>query len=107
MGGYKYSVTRDFDLEPSTLIKIKEGSKIELDLVLQGTIKKFYWCGLSYKSTHAFSIFGGLNYDRYFFTYAFDYNISKISRYSYGSHEIMLAVQLGEVSKRYRWLNTY
>ena len=107
MGGYIYSVTRDFDLEPSTLIKIKEGSKIELDLVLQGTIKRIYWCGLSYKTTHAISVFGGLNYDRYFFTYAFDYNISKISRYSYGSHEIMLAVQLGEVSKRYRWLNTY
>jgi len=107
MGGYKYEFSPDFALEPSTLIKIKEGSKVEADLSVQGTIKRSYWCGLSYKTTRTISIFGGLNYDRYFFTYAFDYNISDVSRYSYGSHEIMLAVQLGEVSKRYRWLNTY
>lgn len=107
MGGYKYKVSHDFMLEPSMLIIIPEGSKAQVDLVLQGTIKRFYWCGLSYKSTKTLSIFGGLNYDRYFFTYAFDYNLSKVSQYSYGSHEIMFAVQLGEVSKRYRWLNTY
>ncbi len=107
MGGYTYSISNDLALEPSLLLKIPEGNTPELDLVLQTTIKQNYWCGLSYKSTKTISIFGGLNYDRYFFTYAFDYNLGKIGRYSYGSHEIMLAVQLGEISKRYRWLNTY
>ncbi|MBA7682227.1 hypothetical protein ES703_90574 [subsurface metagenome] len=107
MAGYKYNVSHDLILEPSTLLKIPEGSKVQLDICIQGTIKRDYWCGLSYKTSKTLSIFGGLTIDRYFFTYAFDYNLSKISRYSYGSHEIMLAVQLGDMAKRYRWLNTY
>lgn len=108
MGGYKYSISTDLILEPSLLLKIPEGSRMQMDLVLQATIKEFYWCGLTYKSTKTMAIFGGLNYDRYSFTYAFSFSMGKIIRNeSYGSHEFMFAVQLGDVSKRYRWLNTY
>ncbi len=107
MGGYIYEVSRELVLEPSMLIKIPEGSKAEMDITVQTTFKQDYWCGLSYKTSKTLSIFGGLQYDRYLFAYAFDYNFSKIGRYSYGSHEIMLAVQLGENTQRYKWLNSY
>ncbi len=107
MGGYKHSFSHDFILEPSLLLKIPEGSRMNFDLSIQATIKKFYWCGLSYKSTNIISLFGGLNFDRYFFTYAIDFSLGQIRKQSYGSHEIMLAVQLGEVSKHYKWLDTY
>jgi type IX secretion system PorP/SprF family membrane protein len=107
MGGYRYAISSDLMLEPSMLIKIPEGSKVEMDITAQATIKRYYWCGLSYKTSKTLSIFGGLQYERYLFAYSFDYNLSKIRTYSYGSHEIMLAVQLGENTQRYRWLNTY
>lgn len=107
MGGYKYEISPDLILEPSMLIKIPEGSKAEMDITIQTTIQRDYWCGMSYKTSKTLSIFGGLQYSRYLFAYSFDYNLSKIRRYSYGSHEIMLAVQLGEDTQRYKWLNTY
>jgi type IX secretion system PorP/SprF family membrane protein len=107
MGGYIYEVTSDLSIEPSMLMKIPEGSKVEVDLTIQTSIKRDYWCGLSYKTSKTLSIFGGLQYDRYLFAYSFDYNLGKVRKHSYGSHEIMLAVQLGEDTQRYKWLNTY
>ena len=107
MGGYRYEVTSDIMLEPAMLIKISEIQKNQMDLSIKCTIKKDYWCGLSYKTSKTMSVFGGLQFERYYFCYAFDYNLSPIRKTSYGSHEILLAVQLGDISKRYRWLNTY
>jgi len=107
MGGYRYSINRDYQLEPSMLIKIWEDRKSQFDLSVKLTIKENYWCGISYKTSNAMSVFGGLQVDRYYFCYAFDYNLSEVRKLNIGSHEILLAVQLGETTKRYRWLNTY
>lgn len=103
MGGYKYVINRDYQLEPSLLIKILENQKNQFDLSVKCTIKENYWAGLSYKTSSALSAFGGVQIDRYFFCYAFDYHMTL----NYGSHEILMAVQLGETARRYRWLNTY
>lgn len=107
MAGYKYEVSPMLILEPTTLIKLSEKQKDQIDLSLIGTISSNYWCGLSYKTSKILSVFGGLQYDRYLFCYAFDLNLSSIMSYSMGSHEILLAIQLGDETKRYKWLNTY
>ena len=107
MGGYRYTINRDLELEPSILLKIWENQKSQFDASVKCTIKQNYWCGLSYKTKHSLSIFGGLQVDRYFFCYAFDYHLSQVRKLNFGSHEILMAVQLGETTKRYRWLNTY
>ena len=111
MGGYKYEVSRMLLLEPSMLIKITESAanKGQIDISMKATIAQEYWCGLSFKTSNSLSFFGGLQLDRYFFCYAFDYSLTKVVRQAtrLGSHEILLAVQLGDTSKRYRWLNTY
>jgi type IX secretion system PorP/SprF family membrane protein len=107
MGGYRYLLSPDILLEPATLIRLPEGGKPSMDISLQATIRRDYWCGLSFKTSRTLSVFGGLQVDRYLFGYSFDYNLSTVRKYSYGSHEIMLALQLGDTSKRFRWLNNY
>jgi type IX secretion system PorP/SprF family membrane protein len=107
MGGFTYEVSPKIILEPTTLIKLSEKQKDQIDLNLMCTISEDYWCGLSYKTSKTLSIFGGLQYDRYIFCYAFDYTLSSIRKFNYGSHEIHLAVQLGSETNRYKWLNTY
>jgi type IX secretion system PorP/SprF family membrane protein len=107
MGGYKYELTPNLILEPATLIKISEKYKDQIDLSLTCTISKNYWCGISYKTSKTLSVYGGLTYDRYLFCYAFDYNLSSIRSYSGGSHEIHIAIQFGDETTRYKWLNTY
>ena len=107
MGGYKYYYSSNWVFEPSMLIKLSEDRKNQMDISLKCTISENYWCGISYKTSKTLSLFGGLKYDRYFFCYAFDYNLTSIRKVNYGSHEILLAVQLGATTQRYRWLNTY
>jgi type IX secretion system PorP/SprF family membrane protein len=107
MGGYSFEVSPKLKLQPSTLIKIGEKQKDQIDLNLLCNIAEYYWCGLSYKTSKTISIFGGLQYDRYFFCYSFDYILNPIRKFSYGSHEIHLAVQLGDQTSRYKWLNTF
>jgi type IX secretion system PorP/SprF family membrane protein len=107
MGGYRFAIADDYQLIPSALFKISEVGKSQMDINVQCTIKENYWCGLTYKTSKALSIFGGLQYDRYSIGYSFDYHLSDIRKANYGSHEILLAVQLGEMTRRYKWLNTY
>jgi type IX secretion system PorP/SprF family membrane protein len=107
MGGYKYVINRDYQLEPTLLWKIWEDRKNQFDTSVKLTIKENYWAGLSYKTSNALAVFGGIQIDRYYFCYAFDYHLSEVRKLNYGSHEIILAVQLGDTTKRYRWLNTY
>ncbi len=107
MGGYRYEISSKVMIEPATLIKIAEKQKDQIDLSVVTTISTNYWCGISYKTCKTLSLFGGMRYDRYLFCYAFDYTMTPVRKYSVGSHEIIIAVQLGDQSKRYKWLNTY
>ena len=107
MGGYKYSYSEKLLFEPSMLLKISENSKDQMDINVKCTISETYWCGLSFKTSKTLSVFGGLRYDRYLFCYAFDLTLTPIRKFNYGSHELLLAVQLGQTIRRYRWLDTY
>lgn len=107
MGGYKYEYSDKIVFEPSMLIKISENMKNQMDISIKCTLSEYYWFGLSYKTSKTLSVFGGLQYDRYFFCYAFDYTLSSIRKVNYGSHELILAVRLGAATRNYRWLDTY
>jgi type IX secretion system PorP/SprF family membrane protein len=107
MAGYRYALNDNLATEPSFLLKIPEGMRVQLDIQTKMIIKKDYWAGLSFRTGSALSIFGGLKYDRYYFGYAFDYNFNSMTRYTFGSHEIMAAVRFGDTARRYRWLNAY
>jgi len=49
----------------------------------------------------------GAKFSRIYLSYAFDYTLSSIQRYSLGSHEINIALKLGDNARRYRWLIRY
>lgn len=107
MAGYKYEFSSDLTLQPSALVKLSEKQKSQIDINIKCIISKMYWAGLSYKTSKTTSIFFGIQYDRYIFCYSFDYTLAPIRKYSYGSHEIHLAVRLGNEVSRYKWLNKY
>jgi len=107
MAGYYYSLTGDFAVEPSMLIKIPATSKAQLDLNAKVYYKNDYWAGLSYRTGNALIIYFGARIDKYYVGYAFDYNFSALGRQTYGSHEFMAAIKFGDTARRYRWLNTY
>ncbi|MFC2081228.1 type IX secretion system membrane protein PorP/SprF [Bacteroidota bacterium] len=48
-----------------------------------------------------------MRFHQLYFGYAFDYMLSSIQKHTYGSHEIVIALKLGDNARRYRWLDRY
>ena len=84
--------------------------KFQLDLSGKLYIYEDYWAGLSYRTgaqAGAVIIMGGVRVDKFFFGYSFDYTLSSIMKHSFGSHEFMIAMKLGDTARRYKWLIRY
>lgn len=119
--GYRYKINRNVFLEPSVLLKTTEKLISQLDFSATLYVNKQYWAGLSYRTGgnyslaeettggtgSSFIILGGIKYEKYYFGYSFDYNLSAIGKRSWGSHEIVIAAKIGETTRKYRWLNRY
>ena len=45
--------------------------------------------------------------NRFFIGYSYDYSATALSYYSYGTHELMIALKLGDNTRRYRWIERY
>jgi type IX secretion system PorP/SprF family membrane protein len=109
--GYKigFSSNPDWVLEPSVLLKSSDMvlKAAQMDLTARVCYKEEYWAGLSYRTGDAMILLLGLKYDRFYFAYAFDMAMTDIRKYSFGSHELTLAVKFGESARRYKWINQY
>jgi len=110
-GGLKIPLTgnEEWIIEPSVLMKSSDMflKAFQADLTARVYYKDNYWAGISYRTQDALVFLVGFSYDRYYFAYAFDFLLSDIRQYSYGSHELSFAVKFGDNARRYRWLNRY
>jgi type IX secretion system PorP/SprF family membrane protein len=107
IGAYNFELNDNLMFEPSVLIKASEVWSFQADITAKMYIYEDYWAGLSFRTGGALIVMGGLRIDKFFFGYAFDYTLSSIQRHSFGSHEFMLAVKLGDSARRYKWLIRY
>ena len=109
-GGVKVPLAGDdWMLEPSALVKTSDMvfKAAQMDITTRVYYKNDYWAGISYRTQDAVIMMLGLTYDKFYFAYAFDLALTDIRNYSYGSHELSVAVKFGENARRYRWLNQY
>lgn len=109
VGGYKYQERRaDYGFEPSVMITFTERLSWSIDLNVKAYYKEDYWAGISFRTSGAVVTMFGMNYQNFYFGYAFDYSFGQINTISrMGSHEIMLGMRLGDSARRYRWLNRF
>ncbi|PLX10298.1 MAG: hypothetical protein C0597_17020 [Marinilabiliales bacterium] len=107
MSGYRYDMGNDFEIEPSILLKTTETFNLQADISVKGYYKRDYWLGFSYRTGNAVITTVGIKVDRLYIGYAFDYSLNDIQRISYGSHEIMVGLNFGDNTRRYRWLNRF
>lgn len=103
-GGYKYNIDRNFDIEPSILVKTVPTYDFIMDLDCKVIYQKTFWGGLgfryNFKNPEAIKVFLGYNYnDMINVGYSYDLTVSKLSHYSKGSHEIMLGVKFEDIRK--------
>lgn len=94
---YYLTVGRIFELAPSlklkgqAMVKAVQNAPIEFDVNANFLIKDMIWTGLSYRSSSDASVLLGVQLGPQFvFCYSYDYALTKIQKYSQGSHEIAL-----------------
>ena len=107
MGGYEFQVSREVEIEPSVLLKTTENWNPQGDVSVRVYYDDLFWGGVSYRTNQSLILLLGVRFESIYFGYAFDWALSEIGHFNYGSHEITLSVKLGDNARRYRWLNRY
>ncbi|MCK5067808.1 MAG: type IX secretion system membrane protein PorP/SprF [Bacteroidales bacterium] len=107
MGGYRFRLSDNFDLEPLTLLKSTENWNPQGDFTVKLYYTNLLWGGVSYRTNKSVILLLGVRVDNLYFGYSFDWAFSEIGHFNYGSHEIILSVKLGDNARRYKWLNRY
>jgi len=107
VGGYRFIFSQDHELEPSVLIKATERLTFQADFGIKYYFRQDYWGGLVLRTNGTFITLLGVRFNQLHVGYAFDYNLSSIRRYSWGSHELVIALKFGDSARRYRWLQRY
>lgn len=107
MGGIRFMQDQVVSYEPSFLIKSSELGAGQADLQMRFYYQKDYYLGVTYRTNAAVGIIMGLKWKRLNLGYAFDYSLTPLQQYSFGAHEINLALKLGDNTRRYNWLIRY
>ena len=96
-----FHISREVKVTPSTLIRVVPGSPVSADINGKFDFFKYYWTGVSLRSSRAFNVFAGLNIKKkYDVTFAYEYSLNPLSQVESGTVEIILGLRLsrrGEV----------
>ncbi|MHC1731872.1 MAG: type IX secretion system membrane protein PorP/SprF [Bacteroidales bacterium] len=108
-GGIRLYPGVDWIIEPSIMLKSSDMvfKSFQVDLTGRVYYKDDYWLGLSYRTGDAIVMLAGLKVDRFYIGYAFDFTMSEIRSYTYGTHELTVLARFGDNPRRYRWINKY
>ncbi len=89
--GYVYEINDDLKLKPQAMVKMVQNAPLQYDVNVSALIKNKIWAGISYRSDADISALLGLQVTPQFLVnYSYDYALTKIQKYSQGSHEITL-----------------
>ncbi len=95
-GGYLFTLSEQFKLKPSTLVRISPIGNSQFDLNANLIYNDFFWIGISYRHNEALVALLELQINQQFrVAYAYDYALSIFRQYSSGSHEIGLQYEFG------------
>lgn len=96
IGGYAFKLNDDLTLKPSFVYKYVLGSPMQLDLNCNLWLFDRFGIGASYRSLADISVLLEIQATNQIrFGYAYDYSPTRLSRYTSGSHEIMLRYEFG------------
>lgn len=106
-GTYSFKINATDDLEPSVLFSMSELYEPQTDIGLTYTHGQTFWGGITYRTSGAIIALVGFQYNNLVFGYSMDFTLQEIQRVTYGTHELTIAVHLGDNKRKYRWLDRY
>ena len=98
-GGYKFKIDDEFEIEPSFLLKAISQAPVQLDINTKVLYKKMVWLGASYRHDESFVLMLGFEKGNFNLGYSYDATLSNIRKYSSGSHEIFLGMNIPKGKK--------
>lgn len=106
-GSYTYPISSESEIQPNFMFRMSEQWKPQVDIGINYLYMQDFWAGLTYRTGSVFIANVGARFENIYFGYSFDFTTSEIQRVTYGSHELMIAMKMGNNSRRYRWLDRY
>lgn len=89
--GNVFEINEDFKLKPQAMVKMVQNAPLQYDVNVNALIKNLVWAGISYRSSSDISAILGVQVNPQFIvSYSYDYSLTKLQKYSQGSHEIAL-----------------
>jgi type IX secretion system PorP/SprF family membrane protein len=89
--GYVFKLNQNLVLKPSLLLKYVDGAPLELDLNANMWFYGLLGIGASYRTGDSFDALLELQLNNQLrLGYAYDYSLTDLQKYNYGSHELML-----------------
>ncbi|WP_026462567.1 PorP/SprF family type IX secretion system membrane protein [Adhaeribacter aquaticus] len=93
--GYRFQVSQDLTLIPSTMIKMASPSPVSVDINLRALYADRLWVGGSYRNKDSFSVLAGVYLNQLLdLSYAYDINTSNLGVANSGSHEVVVGLKL-------------
>ena len=96
MGGYKFNLNDDFDIEPSVVARYTKVAPLNANLYLKTIFKNKYWLSISYRTSSDIMCMLGIEYSNFIIGYTYEYSFGVIRNYQSGSHEIVLGYNFGK-----------
>ena len=95
-GGYIFDVNDNFKVEPSVLLRYMLDAPYQMDFNVRGIYKDSYWLGISYRTQDAVCMMLGTDLGVFTIGYSYDYNLSRLSTYNSGTHEVFMSVKMNK-----------
>jgi type IX secretion system PorP/SprF family membrane protein len=94
-GGYRFLLTEDFNMTPSTMVKYVSGT-LNADFNIKVQYIDLAWAGVSYRLEEGFAAMVGMNISNALnIGYSYDYTTSKLNTFTKGTHEILVGFIIG------------
>lgn len=89
---YMFDVSQEKDITayPMVLVRAVKGAPLQYDISAVADWKKIGWFGLTYHSTYALGISGGVRYKNFSLGYSYDLGINSVKRYTGPSTEFIM-----------------
>ena len=92
--GYKFTITDDIKIEPSTCLKYVKPAPFQFDLGLRAIYQEKIWIGGAFGYLDAVSAMVGYTMqENITFAYSYDFTMTNIKKYSTGTHELMIGIK--------------
>ncbi|MFM7666859.1 MAG: type IX secretion system membrane protein PorP/SprF [Bacteroidota bacterium] len=100
--GYVYSINSVFDLKPSVLVKYTKNAPVTIDANLSAHLYNKFWVGgmFRFKESLGFNASYQIN-DKLMVGYAFDFPFNNLNYRNWGSHEVVISVDIRSKNNAY------